>query len=179
MQWNTTTGVMALALCLLPGEMTAQGTTSLDQLLSTGGLRRGDDIYVTEASGRRVRGNVIDASATALSVSDGRETWTLPTSGIRRIERHDSVGTGAGIGLAIGFAGWAASCHIEAQGSGADTCYRTLYALLPALAAGGLLGWHVDRLVLKTVYETPGFARLTVSPLLSPGRAGVMASATW
>lgn len=151
--------------------LTAQEeSTAFGELLRAGGLQRGDDIYVTEAVGRRLRGNVIDASAAALSVSDGRKTWTLAPSEIRKIERHDSVATGTCLGLAIGFGGWVGACRGEAQISGADTCYRTLHAFLPALAAGGLLGWHLDRRMRRTVYEATGSGRLAISPLLSPGR---------
>ena len=172
-----TLGIIALASCLLPGEVVAQGSSELDELLRASGVRRGDDVYITDADGRLLRGSLVNASATILSVSDGEGTRTLAKSEIRRIERHDSVAPGVCMGLGIAFGAWAGLCRVEGRHS--DTCYRAFQYLLPTLAVGGLVGWSVDRGIRKTLYETPGSAKLTVSPLVSRDRAGAMASVTW
>ena len=179
MPQQTILGFVTLALCLLAVDGAAQDeTASLEELLRGGALQRGDDIYVTGASGRVVRGNVVDASATALSLTDGRETWTLGRSEISRIERHDSVAPGICLGFGVAFAAWMYGwCRIEARD--ADTCYLAFRYLAPTLAVGGLVGWSVDRRMRKTLYEAPGSARLTMAPLLSGDRAGAMASVTW
>ena len=179
MRWQNTVGFVTLTLCLFAGDVAAQDDiTGLDELLRAGGVRRGDDIYVTDAGGRLVRGSVITASAAALSISDGEMTWTLGRSEISRIEHDDSVALSVCLGLGVAFVAWGYGwCRIEAQD--ADTCYLAFRYLVPTLAVGGLVGWDVDRRMRKTLYEARGAAQLTVSPLVSRDRAGAMASVTW
>ena len=135
MRWQNAVGLVTLALCLFAGDVAAQDDiTGLDELLRAGGVRKGDDICVTDAGGRLVRGSVIDASPAALSISDGEMTWTLGRSEISRIERHDSVAPSICLGLGVAFAAWMYGwCNIEARD--ADTCYRAFRYLAPTLGA--------------------------------------------
>lgn len=51
MRKQQTLGIIALASCLLPGEVVVQGSSELDELLRAGGVRRGDDVYITDGCG--------------------------------------------------------------------------------------------------------------------------------
>ena len=115
-----------------------------------------------------------DLATDCAETQDRERPWRRSNARSRVV----AVDTGIWLGLGISFAGWIGSCHIEYRITRADTCYGTLYAFLPTLAVGALVGWHVDVRMQKTLYEAPA-ARVTVPPLVSRDRAGAMASVTW
>ena len=81
-------GILALTLLMLPAAAVAQDlATSLDDLLQSRQLRPGDGVYVTDATGKRIKGDVTDVSPTGLAITDGRDTWTLAESEVSKKER--------------------------------------------------------------------------------------------
>ena len=56
-------GVLTLSMLLLPGVAVAQDVAvSLDELLRSGSLQPGEGVYVTDATGRRLKGTLSDVS---------------------------------------------------------------------------------------------------------------------
>ena len=59
MKSRTAIGILALTLLMLPAAAAAQDVaTSLDDLLHSRQLRPGDGVYVTNAMGKRIKGDV-------------------------------------------------------------------------------------------------------------------------
>lgn len=175
--WCTVVGMAMLAS--LAGDATAQGAApSLDDLTRAGGLRPGDGVYVTGDEGGRIKGNLIDLSSAGVSLTDGRMTWTLAATAVRRIERADSLKNGMWIGAGLAFAGAVANCHlVEARRSG--YCYGTVYLLPVYVSLGVGLGALIDAKLREELYKTPGPAEVRLSPMLTPGGAGALMSVGW
>ena len=179
MKCGTSIGILTLACLALPRVVAAQDVgTSLDELLRARELRPGVGVYVTDATGRRIKGDVTDVSSTGLEITDGRDTWTLAESDVRKIERQDPVETGIWIGIGIAVASTYALCGFEYLG-GAEFCYGAAYSFLPAVAAGAGIGWYVDATNHRTIYQKSGSVRLTVSPMVSKERLGAAAAFSW
>ena len=172
-------GLSTLAIFLLPSMVAAQNVTgSLDELLRSKGLRPGDGVYVTDASGRRVKGTISALSPTALMVTRREETWTLTSSDVRRIERQDSWANGLAYGIMTGAASFYGMCH----GIGARECGWWLIQPRVGgafMAVGGVVGVVVDALRHKTVYRAPGSRRVRFSPTVSPESLGTQVSISW
>ena len=79
----------------------ADEATSLDELLRSGELRRGDGVYFTDATGRRINGRISDASPSIMEVTDGRDIWTLAENEVSKIECQDPVATGIWLGIGL------------------------------------------------------------------------------
>ena len=166
MNRGKTTSALVLTLLMVPGVVAAQRTaTSLEDLVQSGQLRPGDGVYVTDATGRRIKGRVSGVSSAMLQITDGHDSWTLDEDEVNAIELQDSVENGIWIGIGVALASTFAMCGMEGTGNGA--CYATLYAFWPTLGAGAGLGWYLDAKNHKTVYQKSGAARLSVSPLVS------------
>lgn len=174
--------VTVLAACMpmaAPVAVEAQeASTSLEELLRTRELRIGDGIYVTDAAGQRIKGNVGNLSATALELRTRNGSTTLKAGGIRRIERQDSLENGIGLAILAGFGGAYASCYLEHLASD-DYCYATAYSFLPAMAASIFLGAMLDASRHRTIYEAPGPTRVTWSPTVSDRHLGLRAAIAW
>ena len=80
----------------------AQTASSLDTLVQSGELTIGDGIYLTDVLGQLIKGDITDLSSSVLTVTRGRETWTLAVSEVKRIERQDSLVNGIMLGVAVG-----------------------------------------------------------------------------
>lgn len=171
-------GTLMVVLVVLPGGVAAQdAATSLVDLAQSNRLRPGDGVYVTDATGRRIKGDVMDLSPTGLEFTDGRDVWTLADSDVSKIELQDPVDTGIwlGIGIAVGSA--VAVCAVE-RAAGADVCVSG-YFLLPAMGAGAGIGWYLDATTHKTIYQKSGAARLRIGPVVSKERLGAQVSLGW
>jgi hypothetical protein len=82
--------------------MAQVATPTFDDLRAEG--HRGEIVYVTDQGGAKVKGRVVNISATAIDllVSDGSREWAA--SDVARItQRHRHPGRGALIGLIVGF----------------------------------------------------------------------------
>ena len=171
--------VVGLAMVVLPPAAAAQNVaTSLDELTNSGRLRSGDRVYVTDAEGRRIRGDIIDLSSDAVSLTDGRATWTLTDTEVSRIERADSLKNGMWIGGGLTFAGAIAWCHlVESRGSG--YCYSTFYTLPISLGLGVGLSALFDANRREKLYEVSGSPDVRLAPVLTQGGAGARLSVGW
>lgn len=170
--------VVLLAMLGAASVAEAQVAGSLDELLQSGELQFGDEIFVTDVSGRRIKTRIRGVSAIALSVTEGRNTRTLRDTDVSKIERWDSVANGSLYGLGIGFAAMLGTCRLESSSSG-DFCYRASYLFYPGLAVGALVGGIVDARLTKTILQKPGSARVAVSPMLAKKGLGARISLTW
>ena len=171
MTGRTKIGILALALLMLPGYAPAQDVAeSLDELLRSGALRPGDDVYVTDAAGQRIQGRISDVSSSILAITAGRKIWTLADGDIRRIELQDRVDTSIWLGIGIAAAGAGVLWAVERANGG---------IFLSALGAGAGLGWFLDASTHKTIYRKSGAARLSVSPVVSTERVGAQMSVGW
>ena len=171
-------GILMVVLLMLPGVVAAQdAATSLEALVQSGRLQPGDGVYVTDGTGRRIKGDVTDVSATGLAITDGRDTWLLAESELGKIELQDPVDTGIWLGIGIAVGSTIAICAIE-RVAGADYCYAG-YGFLPALAAGAGIGWYRDATTHKTIYQKEGTAGLRISPVVSRERLGAQVSLGW
>lgn len=178
MEWRATVGLLTLMILLLPLEAESQGVAnSLNQLRSSGLLKPGDAVYVTDGNGRRTKGKIRDLSSTSLTLTEGRDTRNLDETDVRKIERRDSLENGIWIGLGIGVGMTAVICKTDPD---PEHCpYTVAYVGLPAIAAGTILGAIVDAFIHKTLYLAPpgsGSSRLRLSPNLSNKRTGVSMS---
>ena len=174
-----TVGILTLALFMLPGYAAAQDlATSLDELLQFRQLQPGDGVYVTDATAKRIKGDVTDVSPTGLEITDGRDTWTLAESEVSKIELQDRVDTRIWFGIGVAVGSTLAFCAIE-RAAGAEICFSGYYGFLPALAAGAGIGWYKDATNHKTIYRKAGSTRLRVSPIVSTERVGATTSISW
>ena len=149
--------------------------TTLDVTLRGEGIGRGDEVYVTDAAGRRILGRILEVSAAALEVTAGDDVWTWAGDEVRKVERRDPLKNGILIGAAVGAAYVGISCVATPE----ECAFAVYYFALPAVGGGGFVGAVIDASKPETVYLAPGAARLTLSPILSTGRVGAAASVAW
>lgn len=172
-------GILVVVLLMLPRVVAAQdAATSLEDLVQSSRLQPGDGVYVTDGTGRRIKGDVTDVSATGLAITDGRDTWMLAEGELSKIELQDPVDTGIWLGIGIAVGSTLAICAIE-RVAGADYCYTGYYGFLPALATGAGIGWYKDATTHKTIYQREGTAGLRISPVVSKERLGAQVSLGW
>ncbi len=142
-------------------------------------LNQGDSVTVTDSDGRRLRGRIVDLSASALALqTDGlrRELNRGDISAIQRRER-DSLTNGALVGFASGVALAVMLVSVECSGCAGDADNMRWYALFGAAGAG--IGAGLDSLHQgsRIVYRASSSdRRLAVSPVVSPERQGVSLS---
>ena len=172
MKWRTVFGVFTLTMVLGPlGAAAQEVARSLDELRRSGILTRGDAVYVTDDTGRRMKGRIGDLTSTSLVVTDGHETWALADIAVRTIERQDSLKNGILIGMGVGTA--------IAVGFFPKYAYESVYFSYSSIAVGAIFGAIVDASRRKTLYRGPHSVRLTLSPMLSKEGTGLLASLTW
>ena len=137
-------------------------------------LNQGDSVTVTDSDGRRLRGRVVDLSASTLALQvDGlrRDLNRGDISAVQRRER-DSLKNGAAIGFASGVAVLVGL--VLPDGDLNPTGFMIVGSLFGAAGAG--IGAGLDALHEETqvIYRTtPSNRRLAVSPVVSPERQGV------
>lgn len=171
-------GVLTLSMLLLPGVAVAQDVAvSLDELLRSGSLRSGEGVYVTDATGRRLKGTLSDVSSTGLVVTDRGQSWTVAAADVRRIALQDSLRNGIAYGMVAVAGPIAAVCG--AGGSHPGECAYVLLYAFPVVAIGGAVGAVVDAFRHKTVYRAAGSVQTSVSPIVSQGSLGTQVSISW
>ena len=170
--------VMVLAVWMSGAAEAQEVTASLEELVRNRDLRIGDGVYVTDATGQRIKGDVSNLSGTTLEIRAGNRKRTLQADSIQRIERQDSLESGIWLGLGIAFAGLQVSCRLEARVVG-DFCYGTAYSFLPVMAGSAFLGAMIDASRHRTVYQASGSRRLTWAPTVSRRHLGLRASVEW
>lgn len=141
-------------------------------------LNQGDSVIVTHCDGGRLRGRIVDLSASTLALQiDGlrRDLDGSDISVIRHRER-DSLENGAAIGFGSGVA---ISVSLFALFGGLDQAgivffYSSLFGAAGAGIGAGLDAMHQEP---RVVYRAaPSNRRIAVSPVVSPERQGVSVS---
>ena len=180
MSSRMTVGLFTLVALLCSAEARPQEVAnSLEDLRDSGVLQPGDRVYVTDTHGQRTKGTLRDLVAASLIVTVGGDTRDFSETSITKVERRDSIENGIWIGLAAGVGMTVVACkrnHPE------DCPYLVAYAGFPTIAAGAILGGVIDLLVRKTLYLAPDSnvsSRLTLSPVMSRTRSGVLMSVTF
>lgn len=169
-------GTLVAVLLMLSSDVAAQDrATSLNEILLSGSLQRGDGIYVTDTTGKRIKGAVSDVSSTGLTLTRGPEIWTLTGPEIARIERQDPIWTGAVTGAGIGYGALFAYC----LSAGGSDCFGIGAYAYPFIAATCALGALWDLSMHKTLYEAPGDSRVVVAPMMGQEGFGAHLSVSW
>jgi hypothetical protein len=175
--------VVALAL-LFALTATAAGAQELagsfDQLRVL--LRPGDTVLVTDGAGREVRGTVADLSSSslALRVGGGRRTFLETDIASIRQRRPDPLTNGAKWGFIVG-AGLGVLGGItiasEYEGSSGTALIPMLALVYGGIGAGTGAGIDAMHSSEQVIYGRRGApAQVTLRPILSPGRRGILAS---
>ena len=162
-----------------------EAATSFDEL--AGRIHVGERIWVTDATGREVRGRLARFSSDRLDLqTNGLETFAASDVRRVRVRERDSLKNGTLIGLGVGGAMATAWC-IGAVTDNSDEVDARVecaegFTVFPGL--GALIGLAVDALIrgkARVVYEAllpPGTARasLMVVPLFSSRARGLSVS---
>ena len=172
----TRTITLVLAASAVTASLAEAQRVTFDRLALR--LNQGDSVLVTDSDGRRLRGRIVDLSASTLALeTDGlrRELNRGDVSMIQRRER-DSLTNGAAIGFGSGLAiivGLFAR-HGVLDDAGVVFFYSSLFGAAGAGIGAGLDALHEEP---QVVYRSaPSNRRLAVSPVLSPERQGVSVS---
>ena len=176
------TAAVVVMLGTVPEVSAQEIATSFDQLRVL--LKAGDTVTVTDATGRETRGKVRSLSSSSLELSVGDMPRLFGEPEVRSISqrRHASLGTGAKWGFFVG-AGLAALVGIGAAVEGYGGGEVAAWTAFGAAVYGGLgagIGVGVAALIRgpHVIYASRGASatRLTVSPVLLPGRKGAAVS---
>jgi hypothetical protein len=180
---------LVLVLVLAPVQARAQLiATSFDDLQTT--LKPGDTVQVTTTSGDRLKGDVLEVSASGLSIKIPRPESSTPAAAQRRvaendvrqitIEHRDGVWNGMLIGLgATAFPGIATiAWGLSAANAGYTTGAELAGAGIVILGIGAGIGAAVDASIHRraTVYlrlPQTRSSRISVAPLLARRAEGV------
>ena len=159
-----------LPLVLRQGDRAAQDVAaSLDELLQAGSLRPGDGVFVTDTTGRRLKGTVSDLSSTALVATHEGEAWTVAAADLHRVERQDTLANGIAYGVLIATGSLVGLCR----------CGQLLYYMPYVPILGGVVGLVVDEHRHKTIYRAAGSTRVAVVPMVSHERLGAQVWVGW
>ena len=177
--------ILATAAALAaPAPCAAQKpVTSFDQLDTR--LKPGDTVWITDAQGREVKGNIQALAPEAITLKgDGPTTFVAGDVRLISERRRDSLANGALIGLAVGGVGTGLACLAGTEGPDQDWC------LVAALAYGGIgaaIGVGIDALIpgkKLVAYRAPGtpgssesrHARFSIAPVITPRAKGAAVS---
>jgi hypothetical protein len=178
-----TRALIVLVLCVAaPTAAAAQGIATTFQELRLL-VRPGDNVTVTDVSGREVSGKITDLSASSLALMvDGQpREWRETEVATIRQRRGDSLGNGALIGLGIGAGVTAIGIAILANGDTYDVNGGEA-ALVTAIygGLGAAIGTGIDALITRrqVVFEKRSASGIAfqVAPLLTPTRTGARLS---
>jgi hypothetical protein len=170
------------ALCLLSVPLSAHAqevTISLDQVWAR--LKRAEPLIITEASGREVRGTILDRSSTSLLLQQNGRLLNIPLEDIQKIEHRKGISgpNGAAIGAAVG----AGIAVLMAESMGAlkhEDGFMSYFVGVPlmtaigAAAGAGLAAATNHQEVLFT--RATSAAKITVAPILDREHQGVRVS---
>jgi hypothetical protein len=143
-------------------------------------VRDGQDVAVTGTDGRRVKGRLVDVTASSIVVApprmfawQKRNALVLPGSSVTTVTRRDSTWNGAVLGFAVGYVPvTVAAC------TGKHTQYDCDFGIiLTGPMAGGLgtlICGFIDSRHNRTVYQGVNVARtsLQVVPIIGPQAIG-------
>jgi hypothetical protein len=166
----------SLCLLVVPVSALAQEEASLDRVWAR--LKRAETLTITDASGRELRGTILDRSSTSLLLQQNGHLLSIPLDDIRKIERKKGVSGehGAAIGAMVG----AGIAVLMAEANGTlkreegPMTYFAGVGLMTAIgiaAGAGLAAATNHQEVLFT--RATSVAKLTVAPIVGPNRQGI------
>lgn len=145
-------------------------------------LKVGQQVTVTDASGKQTKGTVAELSSTRLTLM-GQEPLTFAEGQVTLVRRggRDSLWNGAAIGAAAGFGYIALSLAVQCRGGSCDADYYAGEWFAPAVLFGGGIGagigLAIDAAVNRALalYQKTSTTKslVTVSPIVSRERRGV------
>ncbi len=175
----------ALALLTAAAPASAQGIArSFEQLQLL--VQAGDTVTVRDAQGAETSGRITRLTDSALTIARGGASHDFGEADVTTIrQKHgDPLRNGAlwGLGLGAGFAGLAIAGICGAGVDGADGCGPIMLVAIPVYGAMGAgIGAGVDALISgqRLIFERPGRARVTASPMFGRGQRGVRLAVTF
>jgi hypothetical protein len=148
-------------------------------------LKTGQSVVVTEADGRKTRGDVIGLSDSLITLRV-RDRWgseerrQFDESAVNSIRRTDAIWNGLLIGLGAGFVATELWTRSECGPRGSDReCSVIVTALgwVTMVPGGAVAGALIDKFTNRLVYRAGGAATtIQVAPVVGPARAGLAAS---
>jgi hypothetical protein len=169
-------GLALVAFC--SGTAGAQSTTtSFEELAQT--LTRYDTVTVTDNTGRRMKGDVeqITASSLVIRGSSTGDLRTFSRDAVTKIERPDSLLNGTLIGSGIGALGLVAFVRGNCLRNDPE-CDAIVGTIgLSFVAAGAVIGALIDKAIVTVIYRAPATGRtahVLVTPIVSKQRAAVV-----
>jgi hypothetical protein len=173
-------GAGVLSLMISAPALAQAPASSFGQLIAEGAVRPGETVYVTDASGDRVKGRLGELRPGNLALMQGSRKVQMTEVDVTRIQRGDSLQNGLWLGIGAGVAAAWISPHLFC-GLPDDECGAIVVVAvgLPSIAAGAVTGALVDAAIKKTIFQfagTRGSARIQVSPILGGRRAGGLAT---
>jgi len=142
-------------------------------------LKPGDKVWVTDAQGREIKGRIVALGTDVLTLdAGGSKTFSAGDVRLVMERRHDSLASGALIGLGVGGLGTGLACLASMEEPDRGWC-------LPiAVVYGGIgaaIGLGIDAMIPGknlVAYRAPGApstasARLSIAPLITPRAKGL------
>jgi hypothetical protein len=187
----------AVCLLFIPGSALAQPVTgSIDQVWAR--LKRAEPLIITDASGRELRGTILDRSPELLVLQQNGHLLNIPIKDIRKIEHRKGISgpNGAAIGAAVG----AGIAVLMAESTGAlqhEDGYMSYFVGVPLMTAIGAVAGaglaavtnHQEVLFRRAipvakVTVSPVFARehrvtLSLHPTVDRNRRALLFTARW
>ena len=177
-------GALMAALVLAPSMARAQDPVRVFEQLDTR-LKPGDTIWVTDLSGREIKGKLRKLSSTSLLLDAGGapQDFQAARVGTVRLQTTDSLKNGVLWGALTGFgAGWL-SCAANPECAEDDGGSRMSVAFgILGAAVGAGIGAAIDaaikgpKLVVYRGVGPQAASRLLLSPIVTARRQGVRLS---
>jgi hypothetical protein len=156
--WKLAIALAVLSLLLAFALAAAQEPVRDFSQLNTR-LRPGDTVWVTDAQGREVKGQILSLRSDALTLEGGGgRSFGAPDVTSIELRRNDSLGNGALIGLVAGGGLALVGCLASVEGSDRGWCAGAA-AFYGGVGAG--IGVGIDALINKAqvIYEKPARPR--------------------
>lgn len=174
--------IMGLAICVgftLPSVTKAQEVmTSLADVVDAQIVRSGDKIKVRDESGNIAAVEVMEASDSALRITDGRRYWTVTDGDVEEIILRDGWDDGAWLGAGVGI-GVAMLTAFFSERDSEQRFYVMSALLLPSAASGAVVGGIADASMERTIYRRSSAGGVGLRPLVSSDYASVSLTVGW
>jgi len=173
-------GACVLLLMMSAPALPQTPASSFEQLIAEDAIHPHDTVYVTDASGERIKGRLGELRPGSLVLMQGSRKIQMTEADVSWIQRGDSLQNGLWLGLGAGVAAAWIAPHLFCDLPD-DECAAIVFAAigLPSIAAGGITGALVDAAIKKTIFQYAGvrnYVRIQVSPVLGGRRAGALAT---
>lgn len=151
---------------------------SLTELATSGLVKSGDSVYVTDLTGQRNKGRLESISAQSVTLLMNGEKRQFAGGDVREIQRRDSVENGLWIGIAAGVAVAALAPRLVCDLPDPECAPIAVGVIgLPAISVGAIVGALVDAGIRASVYRAPGpHSPSRVTAFVAPSRVGVLVS---